>query len=219
MPASLTGSRLSPAQRWLALVTALVSLASMGVEFAVVLLATRDNVGPWLGSLRYFSYFTILSNLAVTAVMLNALAGRGGWLAQPAVRGAVALYIGVTGVIYAVLLAHTWNPQGLQWLADRGLHYVVPALYVAWWTWTAPHGVLGWRHLPAWLLFPLVYLVWTVLRGAWVGEYPYPFVDVASLGLSRVMLNSVGMLVLFVVAGTGLLVLDRVLARRQVSPA
>ena len=160
----------------------LLSLAALVLQYVLILQLTRDNVGVVLGTVRFLTYFTILSNIAVMLVACAAAAGQPGFFAQARVRGAVALYIGVTGSIYFFILRHLWQPQGAQWWADTGLHYAVPLAYWAWWLAFAPHGGLRWRHVAGWLLFPLAYVAWVFVRGAWLGEYPYPFIDVGQLG-------------------------------------
>lgn len=195
--------------------TAAVALAALVLQYVLLLALTRDNIGAALGTLRFFSYFTILSNIGVALVCLTAAVGRGGFFARSDVRGAVALYIGVTGLIYATILRHLWQPQGAQWWADSGLHYASPLLYLAWWLAFAPHGALGWRTLPRWLLFPLGYLVWVLVRGAWFGEYPYPFIDVGQLGLGRAGVNALGVLLAFLALGSALAWIDGLLARRR----
>lgn len=193
----------------------LLSLAALVLQYVLILQLTRDNVGVVLGTVRFFSYFTILSNIAVMLVACTAAAGRPGCFAQARVRGAVALYIGVTGSIYFFILRHLWQPQGAQWWADTGLHYAVPLAYWGWWLACTPHGALRWRDLGGWLLFPLGYVVWVFLRGAWVGEYPYPFIDVGQLGWVRVGVNALGVMGVFVVLGWGVVGLDRVFGRQR----
>lgn len=193
----------------------LLSLAALVLQYVLILQLTRDNVGVVLGTVRFFSYFTILSNIAVSLVAFTAAAGRTGFLARARVRGAVALYIGVTGSIYFFVLRHLWQPEGAQWWADTGLHYAVPLAYWAWWLACVPHGTLRWRDVAGWLLFPLGYVAWVFLRGAWVGEYPYPFIDVAQLGWARVGVNALGVMGVFVALGWVVVGLDRVLGRRK----
>ncbi len=206
-----------PRGRGLALLVLAVASAALVLQYMLLLVQTRESLGPALGTLRYFSYFTILSNILVALTVGAAAFGGGSRLARcfasPFVRGGVALYIGVTGVVYFTILRHLWQPQGAQWWADTGLHYAVPLLYLAWWGFAASHGQLRWGDLGRWLLFPFGYLLWCLLRGAWVHEYPYPFIDVDQLGLATVLRNAVGMLLAFVVAGTLLIAIDRVLGR------
>jgi len=65
-----------------------------------------------------------------------------------------------------------------------------------------------------WLLFPLAYLLWSFARGAWVHEYPYPFIDVDALGWPSVLLNAAGVLLVFVALGAILVAVDRRLRLR-----
>ncbi|SEN32318.1 hypothetical protein SAMN02800694_3183 [Luteibacter sp. UNCMF331Sha3.1] len=169
-------------------------------------------------TLRFFSFFTILSNVMVGLVA--AAAATGGnlaplrWLRGPRIRGLAALCIGVTCFIYATILASQWHPLGPQLIADRALHYVVPVLYLVWWVSLLPHGALAWRDALRWLAFPLAFIVWTFARGAIVGEYPYPFLDVGRLGYPAVLVNSCMVAGLFVVFGTMLVAADRALGPR-----
>lgn len=202
------------AGRGFAAVVAMVAAASLVLQYVLILGVTRENVGPVLGTLRYFSYFTILSNIAVVLVTLHAALGWPGFFSRLTARGGVALYIAVTGGIYFFILRHLWRPQGAQWWADTGLHYAVPLLYLGWWLSCVPHGALSWRRVGMWLAFPALYVCWAFLRGAWVHEYPYPFIDVSRLGWSMVLMNSAGMLLLFVMVGVVLVGLDRLLGRR-----
>ena len=209
---------LTPKGRAFAAIVAAVSAASVVLQYLLLLELTRGNVGVALGTLRFLSYFTILSNLGVIMVCVTALRGAGGFFSRPRVRGALALYIGVTGLIYLLILRHLWQPQGLQWWADTGLHYATPLLYVAWWLLAAPHGRLNLRDAVAWLLFPLLYLAWVLLRGAWLGEYPYPFINAGELGYARTAINATGILAVFLLLGGILLALDRLLSRRRHVP-
>jgi len=202
------------AGRGSAVLVALVAMASLVLQYALILGVTRENIGVGLGTLRYFSYFTILSNIAVVLVTMNAALARPGFFSRLTVRGGVALYIAVTGGIYFFVLRHLWNPQGAQWWADTGLHYAVPLLYLAWWLVCVPHGGLSWRQVATWLVFPALYVCWAFARGAWVHEYPYPFIDVAQLGWSKVLINSARMLLLFVLVGVALVGVDRWPGRR-----
>ncbi|WAC64691.1 Pr6Pr family membrane protein [Pseudoxanthomonas sp. SL93] len=214
-PAMPDASPLSPATRWSAALVCAVSLASLVLQYVLILQATRSNIGPLLGSVRFFSYFTILSNIAVALVTLHGVLARDGFFARARVRAAVALYIGVTGLVYTFVLSKLWEPQGAQWWADSGLHYATPLLYGVWWLGLVPHGTLTLRDVVGWLVFPALYTAWVFLRGAWVDEYPYPFLDVGQLGWMKTLLNSTAVLLLFLLVGVLLVALDRALARRN----
>ena len=214
----MSPARLPVVSRTCAALVGLLALSALALQYILLVQLTRDTIGVGLGTLRFITYFTILSNIAVALVAFTAATGRSGFFAQARVRGAVALYIGVTGSIYFFILRHLWQPQGAQWWADTGLHYAVPLAYWAWWLTGVPHGALRWRDVAAWLLFPLGYVIWVFLRGAWVGEYPYPFIDVGQLGWARVGINALGVMGVFVVLGLVVVGLDRVLGGKRASP-
>ncbi|HET9420566.1 MAG TPA: Pr6Pr family membrane protein [Nocardioides sp.] len=55
-----------------------------------------------------------------------------------------------------------------------------------------PRGRIDRADLGPFLVVPLVWLGYTLVRGAFVDWYPYPFVDVEEHGYAVVALNSVG---------------------------
>ncbi|MGH8085460.1 MAG: Pr6Pr family membrane protein [Lysobacter sp.] len=198
-----------------------VAVVSLLLQFGLMLHAAEDTAPTWHLAVRFFSYFTVLSNLGV-ALATASVARRNRWparFATPRALGAVALYIAVTGLVYATALRQLWQPEGLQWWVDRALHYVVPLLYLGWWLACVPHGKLGWRDLWRWLLIPAAFLSWTLLRDAAVDEYPYPFMDVSALGLGQVLVNALVVLGAFLGVAAVLLLFDRALARRHTAVA
>ena len=73
---------------------------------------------------------------------------------------------------------------------------------------------LSWKDAVSWLVYPGVYLVYVLARGAVSGLYPYPFVDVNVLGYGGVLARAAGFLLVFL--GMGLLV---VAVGRWIEPA
>ncbi|MET0936140.1 MAG: Pr6Pr family membrane protein [Luteibacter sp.] len=169
-------------------------------------------------TVRFFSFFTILSNVMVALVATSAATG-GNWAPlrfwrSPRIRGLAALSITVTFLVYATILAGQWHPQGPQLVVDRSLHYILPVLYAFWWITLLPHGALVWKDAVRWLVFPLVYLVWTLSRGAVVDVYPYPFIDAGRLGYLPVLGNALMVGGLFLLVGLAFVALDRMLGAR-----
>lgn len=193
---------------------ALVAAAALLLQYALLLDAATDGIGS--ATVRFFSYFTILSNLLVACACGSVAMGRdGAFFARPAFLGAVALYIAITGIVYATILQSLWQPQGAQWWADTALHYIVPVAYVGWWLFGIPHGRLHWTDLAWWLSFPLLYLLWALWRGSWANEYPYPFIDAGALGMAGALRNAVLVTIGFVALGALLVACDRVPGRRR----
>ncbi|TCV94574.1 hypothetical protein EC912_10358 [Luteibacter rhizovicinus] len=215
MPTISPTPRLSATSLLLATVIAAVAWPALGLQYWLLIWS-----GGVLGmTIAFLSFFTIVSNIAVALVCT--FVATGGelpflrWWRRPHVLGAVALYIAVTGLIYAVLLRGLYHPQGPQLWADVALHDVVPVLYLVWWIGFTPHGALRWVDAGRWLIVPAIYAAWTIGRGVIVGTYPYPFIDVIELGYPRAILNGIGVGIFFYALGLGLIAIDRLLGRRS----
>lgn len=168
-----------------------------------------------IGVMKFFDYFTLLSNILVATVFTTVGFQRyaDGFFAYPKVKTGVAVYISITGIVYFLILRHTWNPTGLWWLADVTLHYVMPTLYLIEWLFFTPKGYLRWGDALRWLVFPLAFLAWALFWGAIFGFYPYSFIDVAKLGYPKVLINSVLMAIGFLVVGLLLVGVDLLLGK------
>ena len=156
-------------------------------------------------------FFTILTNLLVAAACISLWRApqSNSFLAKPSTQGAIALYIAVVGIVYAAILAKLWNPQGWQYVADFLIHRVSPLAFALYWLCFTPKGTLRWRDALRWLIYPLLYLIYALTRGAVGGYCPYPFIDVATQGAAAVAVNSLMMLALFVVLGLAIVAIDR----------
>ncbi|MGH8380998.1 Pr6Pr family membrane protein [Pseudomonas sp.] len=187
--------------------------SALAIQLYLVLLARWQEQASLIGGLvTFFSYFTVLTNTLVAVVLSQAAFGRPGAARRlflaPSVSSAVAASIVLVGLAYSLLLRHLWHPQGWQWLADELLHDVMPLLFVTYWLCCVEKGSLRLKHVCAWLLYPLGYFAYALLRGQSIGVYPYPFIDVASLGYGQVLLNALAILIGFIAISLLILGLD-----------
>lgn len=172
------------------------------------------GMSPADAVLRYFGYFTILTNLVVAVVTTCFALDRGpAVLRRPSALSATAVYIVIVGAIYSLLLRQIWDPQGWQKLADVLLHDAVPVLYSLFWLTCVPKTRLRWREAVRWLLYPLAYLIFMLIRGAQTGFYPYLFVDPAELGYPRMSVHAFFVTLAFLFVGLVVIAIDRALAR------
>ena len=149
---------------------------------------------------QFFSYFTILSNIIVACCytyQLTSKATAGGFWGSANTQGAVAVYILVVGIVYNVVLRFLWAPTGAQKWVDELLHLVVPLYFLFYWILFAPKRGIDWRNAGAWLIFPFVYLVYVLIRGAITDLYPYPFLDAYNNGYQKVLVSAFVILLLF----------------------
>ena len=112
----------------------------------------------------------------------------------------------VVGLVFAVLLRDVDLGALLPWV-NFVLHYVMPVAIVLDWLLKPPVAKLQAQHLALALVFPVVYLVYVVLRGASVGWYPYPFLNPANVGgYGGVAVYGLGIAATFLLVSWALLV-------------
>lgn len=154
-------------------------------------------------------FFTILTNLGLAAAML---AIAKGWQISASQAAGLLLSILVVGLIYHLLLADLWAPQGLAWWADQGLHSGTPIAMLLWWI-TFAEKDIGPRDVPKWLIWPLAYAGYAITRGMITGFWPYPFLNAGTLGLPHLILNLTALAALFGILGLVLVWLASILHR------
>lgn len=165
-------------------------------------LARLQGHPDFRGAGNFFSFFTIQSNLLAALMLALAALLRQDErsVGFEAVRAAATFYIVITGVVFATLLS------GLQEQLDTHnafvnsvVHYAIPAAAAIDWLLDPPRHRLPAKIALAWLTYPLAWFGYTLIRGAVVHWYPYPFVDVSQHGYGRVLLNALVFLAAFAV--------------------
>jgi hypothetical protein len=183
-----------------------VVIPAYRLVFAVVTIAaiiSQAVASINLGIFRpvnYFSYFTIDSNLIAVALLLI---GVTRWRSTNSpgldvLRGAGVVYMSVTGVVFTLLLSGVDVDTQLKWV-NTVVHELMPLVMVADWLIAPPASRLTLRQGALWLLFPLVWIVYTLIRGAAINWYPYPFLNPANGGYASVTVYCVGILVFMLV--------------------
>lgn len=129
---------------------------------------------------NFFSYFTILSNLLAAVVLLCLASGRKSFLGViiEVLRPVAVVYMLITGLVVLVLLEkYSSLALMLPWAGDV-LHKIMPIVLFADWLINPPRKKIRFTAAFAWLVFPLVFVGYTLVRGPLVANwYPYPFLD------------------------------------------
>jgi len=202
--------------------TALCVLA--GVLLSVLTSATMADAGlasPVARGFNVFSYFTTQSNLIVgiTCLVLalrrprplDTADGHSTLFRVFRLDGLVMIL--VTAIVFHTVLAGLLDLSGWPAVGNQLVHTVVPILALLGWLLFGPRGLVSWRIVGLSVVYPILWVVFTLVRGAIGGWYPYPFLDVGELGYLRVSLSVLGITVAFVALAAGLLGIDRLLGR------
>ncbi|WP_062351541.1 Pr6Pr family membrane protein [Pseudoxanthomonas mexicana] len=146
--------------------------------------------------LRFFSYFTVQSNLLVLAAAISLVMrpDRDGALWR-VLRLDALLGIAVTGVVFATLLSGLVQPSGIGIWINAGFHQFSPVWALAGWLLLGPRPRIDARTIRWAFVWPVAWLVYTMVHGALTGWYPYPFLNADTLGYGRVGLTIVVILV------------------------
>lgn len=164
----------SSVRSYVRLATSVAIIVALTAQFQLAI--TRGN----FVKLNFFSFFTVESNIAAAFVLI-ALEMRAGTSLERlarAIRPSVTLYMTMTGVIYAVLLAPASADVGLtaQWV-DVIVHEIAPLIVFLDWILAPPDRRPVIRDVRLWLIFPVVYVAYSLIRGPIADWYPYPFLD------------------------------------------
>ena len=180
----------------------LLTLTAVGAQLVV-------HVQKGFSLVNFFSYFTNLSNLFVAVVMLVGAIHRfqrkepKPW--EDLVRGASVAGITVAGIVFSLLLRNE-DLGSLEPWVNIVIHYIMPLAAVADWLHQPPKSRLNLGQIPYWLIFPLLYLFYTVIRGAIIAWYPYPFMNPAIVGGSVGVFFCSGAIIVLFIGVSGIII-------------
>ncbi|MET0296139.1 MAG: Pr6Pr family membrane protein [Microbacterium sp.] len=211
-----TGLRATIARCWFGGIAVVVAIA-LTIQLVLIFTGGQDvnafnsTVGESLPTrlVRLFSYFTIQSNVFVLAtslaLALNIFRDGRVWrvLRLDALIGII-----ITGLVYETILAPLVHPEGWALAATIGFHYISPWATLIGWLVFGPRPRMTWMTTLLAFIWPLAWLVYTFVHGAVTGWWPYPFLDVATIGFADSVRNSAVVLVIGVVIAVVLTLID-----------
>lgn len=171
-----------------------VTLVAVGIQLGI-------HISHGFSVLNFFSYFTNLSNIfaAVVLVVESVLSWRGKDLgpAWALLRCISVVCMALVGIVFSALLRDVDLGSLLPWI-NTWLHYVMPVAIVADWLITPPRHAIPYKRVLIAIVFPLVYLAYSLIRGAAISWYAYPFLNPADGGYGPVLLTCLIIAVAFV---------------------
>jgi len=185
-------------------------------QFYLIMVNSRVSAPETIA--RYFTFFTILTNILValccTIIVLKPTSGWSKFFSRATTLTAITVYILIVGIVYNLILRWLWRPEGLQRIIDELLHLIIPVAFVIFWLIYVPRGQLKWSDIFGWLIYPLIYLGIILMRGAFSGYYPYPFVDVNQLGYPKTLLNCLVLALSFTICSLAFVGIDKLMRKR-----
>jgi hypothetical protein len=183
---------------------AALTLTAIAVQFS----SSSDSGFP---AADFFSFFTIQCNLLACGVFIwTALRPDPDSRAQAIARGAVTLYMSIVGIVFALLLSGIQEElQTTKPWVNTVVHQLMPLAVFLDWVLKPPRVRIPVRAAATWLIFPLAYLGYTLIRGAITGWYPYPFLDPGTEGSGAVVAHSAGIFICALVVGWAVLEIAR----------
>ncbi len=181
------------------------SIAAIIVWFALVL-QLKLSIGQfggdvWSALKLYLSFFTILTNILVACCLTFINLAKGTKMSlffkKSSTQTAINVYILIVGLIYNVLLRGLTHPVGWYRLADELLHVVNPLLFLVYWVFFVSKERLQYKDALKWLIYPSAYVLFIIVRGYLIKQYPYPFINVVELGYPKALLNTGVILFIF----------------------
>lgn len=226
----------TPFQRLLIGLNALVALAAVSVSFSLMFVGyyvdTVDVSEPtiigndpngvdqvWERFFDWVGYFTILSNITVSIVMLMlvlkpevfALQNLKGRIWR-ALRLDSVLMIVITGIVYNLLLAEG-EKVGWDAVSNSLQHIINPIVTLVVFLLVGPRKILSFGTVADAMVLPILWAVVVLIRGSVISAYPYPFLDVITNGLGNVIAFIAQIMVFALLISAILFVYEKVLER------
>lgn len=198
---------------------AVCTVVALRVQFGKI----DEEPGLTVGG--FFSLFTNESNMLAVIVLVAGAVFTLGNLAPPrwwdALRGAVLTWLALTGIVYVALIS---EPER-RFVYDIGeasdhLHKVMPLFLLLDWLLFPPRRRLDRRTALWWTVPPILFCIYSLVRGAYVDWYPYDFLDPNEQGgYLGVVLYAVGIAIGFLVFSALVVWLGNVFGRRGADAA
>ena len=199
----------------LALLLALIGWFAIIAQYILMIQNREASITET--TIRFFSFFTILTNILVAIYFTCLVFTKNQELkliGQPGTLTAITIYITMVGLVYQVALRHIWQPKGLQLIVNELLHSVIPVLVIIFWYLYETTGRVKYAQIFKWAIYPLAYLFYILVRGSFSNFYPYPFIDVTNLGMAKALTNAGVILVMFLTIAALLLFIGKSIIKR-----
>ena len=177
-----------------------------------------DALSGFLAGIKSYRYYTMQTNLLVAiwltlAVVFNFNSDRLKKV-EGALKGGITIYIIITFLGYAIMLSSGYTyttPYCI--ITNLAIHYIVPIAFVLDWIFIVKKVKYKWVNLAFWIIYPILYIIWSVINGKFFGSYLYYFFDFEVIGLGYYFLVLGILVVVFLVLGSILILINKAVIR------
>ncbi|WJS93920.1 Pr6Pr family membrane protein [Flavobacterium johnsoniae] len=178
-----------------------LELYALPVQFYLLLKGSEFTF--FSAAVRFFSFFTITTNTIVficTAMLLfGGKCAMNTFFRKCTTITAITVYILIVGIVFNLLLRQIVDLKGHHRIVSEIFHTVVPVLFFFYWLFFVSPQKISFKVISFWLIYPIIYIIYTLFHGILTSFYPYPFIDATKLGFKTAIVNGIFILIAFVV--------------------
>lgn len=164
------------------------------IVFALIFAYTLGFLLIHTPAWEFFSYITNLTGILIVGIFLYlGLVDKKKQKEISSLRGAALVYIVAISIAFILLLEDQVSVR-FSWVSFVQ-HRLTPLVMIAEWILNPPTRKLNFSDILKWLIFPILYFVFSMIRGLIDGWYPYNFLDPNLVGYLGVFKYFIGLLI------------------------
>ncbi len=163
-----------------------------GIFIAITIVYSFFHSGENL--VRYFSYFTTISNLFMSIFYIYLGVFRLSIIKHTVslIRSAILGYLVISSLVYIFILH---SPDSSYWVIIL-FHKINPIIFFVDWLFCRNEPKINFREITYWFIFPFAYVIYVLFLGNAINWYPYNFFNLQLVGSKSFVINF--LLILFV---------------------
>ena len=178
-----------------------LELYALPVQF--YLLLKNPEFTFFSAAVRFLSFFTITTNTIVficsALLLFGGRSKANAFFRKCTTITAITVYILIVGIVFNLLLRPVLDLQGRYLIVSEIFHTVVPILFFFFWLFFVSPEKISFKVISYWLIYPIIYIIYTLFHGLATQFYPYPFIDATQLGFEIAIINGFFVLLSFVI--------------------
>lgn len=189
-----------------------LELYALPVQFYLLLKSPEFTF--FSAAVRFFSFFTITTNsivfISITLLLFGGKCKINSFFRKCTTITAITVYILIVGIVFNLLLRQIVDLKGHHLIVSEIFHTVVPVLFFFYWLFFVSPEKISFKVILFWLLYPIIYIIYTLFHGIWTNFYPYPFIDATKLGFKTAIVNGLFILLAFVILSAILIFVSKI---------